>query len=210
MKEQLNTEKIKRLTAEEFQNYCELLENNAPSLERYYPVVLLAENQPQFYGIADCDRHEDARHRAVEEYRRTSPQATVPKCIVFGRCNEPGCDCGHQLREAIYPPLMTVSVILCRHFDKLCEDVRRRIPVFLDTKHLIENAEILETPEGDRFHLPDDRRALKALLQAGYTIIAIIPETGTPVYFPFGDGHELAVAAGVLAQVLNREHTSQS
>jgi hypothetical protein len=131
MKEQLNTEKIKQLTAEEFQKSCELLENNAPSLERYYPVVLLAENQPQFYGIADYDRHEDARHRALEEYRRTSPHATMPKCIVFGRCNEPGCDCGHQLREAIYPPRMTVSVILCRHFDKLlrrCAPPYPRIP----------------------------------------------------------------------------------
>jgi len=210
MKEQPNTEKIKQLTAEEFQKSCELLENNTPSLERYYAVVLLADNQPQFYGIADCDRHEDARHRAVEEYRRTSPQATVPKCIVFGRCNEPGCDCGHQFLDVTYPPVITVSVMLCRHFDKICEDVRRGIPVFLDTKHLIENAEILETPEGDRFHLPDDRAALKALLQAGYTIIAIIPDTGTPVYFPFGEGHELAVAEGVLPQVLNREHTSKS
>ena len=210
MKEQLNEEKIKRLTAEEFQNYCELLENNTPSLEHYYAVVLLAGNQPQFFGIADCDRHEEARDRVSEEYRRTNPKTAVPACIVFGRCNEPGCDCGHQFLDVTYPPVISVSVMLCRHFDKICEDVRRGIPVFLDTKHLIENAEILQTPEGDRFHLPDDKAALKALLQAGYTIIAIIPDTGTPVYFPFGDGHELAVAEAVLAQVLNPTLTSQS
>ena len=54
----MNNENIQRLTAEEFQKYCELLENNTPSRERYYAVVLLADNQPQFYGIADCDGHE--------------------------------------------------------------------------------------------------------------------------------------------------------
>ena len=204
----MNHEHIQRLTAEEFQKHCELLENNTPSLERYYAVVLLADNQPQFYGIAGCDRHEDARHRAVEEYRRTSPQATVPKCIVLGRCNEPECDCGHQFLDVTYPPVITVSVMLCRHFEKLCEHGRRGVPMFLETAHLIENAEILETPHGEEFHFPEAKRALEPLLHAGYTVIAVIPETGTPVYIPFGDEHEAAVAGRVLDEILKKQNAA--
>jgi uncharacterized ParB-like nuclease family protein len=209
-KKTVSQEKLQLLTPEAFQQQLELLANNTPGLERHYAVVLLAQNQPQFYGIADCGRHQEARDRAIEEYRRTSPEATVPECIVFGTCNEPGCDCGHQFRDLTYRPLITVSVILCRNFAKLCQDARRGIPVFLETAHLIEKAEIIETPQGEEFHFPDAKQALEPLLQTGYTIIAIIPESGAPVYFPFGDGHQLQVAQRVLAEVLNLKAASQA
>ncbi len=106
--------------------------------------------------------------------------------------------------------LSQVTVVLCLHFAQLCEGARRGAKVQLATAHTVLDAVLIETAEGVGFHFPFSSQMLTELLQAGYTVVAIIPADGAPVYFPFWDEHELAVAQWVLQQVMKKLDGSQA
>ena len=72
--------------------------NSGPESKEYFALIDLDCEGQYFYGLTDCDSHDDAYAAARAMHRRAErPETPLMTCRVGGPCKESGCNCGGSM-----------------------------------------------------------------------------------------------------------------